>query len=224
MEYAFTLTGRMPLLMHADDVEAADELKTWRKSKDNKAASVAGDDRSPPWTWQTYLYHDQEHLVIPQGNIMKCLGKAATRIPKREGRGTYKEVSQSGLLIPDENCRFFSRGKPVSYPDVVKLAGLPFADQAKGVQKLGFDLLVKRATVGQAKHVRVRARFQSWSIQGRIMILDPVISEDVLMDIFDEAGKRVGLLDWRPSSPKSPGPYGTFTHELKLITVSRKSA
>lgn len=55
---SFELTGTTPLLMHADDVDAADALIEWRQKPDNKNISKPGDDRSPPWAWQTYLYRD----------------------------------------------------------------------------------------------------------------------------------------------------------------------
>lgn len=218
MTYSFVLTGRMPALIHHDDVEQADELTRWRKDKKNKELSKAGDDRSPPWTWQTYLYHDGKTLVVPQENIMRCLGKAGTRIPKPNSRGTFKELSQSALMIPNEYCEFHSNGRPVPLKPIADLAGLPFAEQAAGVKRLGFELKVKRAAVGQSKHVRVRAMFRSWSVSGIIIVLEPaIITADILAEHFDVGGRTIGLFDWRPSSPKSPGPYGTFTSKVELL-------
>ena len=69
-----------------------------------------------------------------------------------------------------------------------------------------------------AKHVRVRARFETWQVTG-VLGLDeslPELTFDVVQQIFALAG-RVGLLDWRPGSPKSPGPYGMFTAEVKKL-------
>ena len=45
------LTGKMPLIMHADNIEWADEMEAWRTNPANKAKSKAGDDRTPPWRW-----------------------------------------------------------------------------------------------------------------------------------------------------------------------------
>lgn len=223
MEYEFKLTGRMPILFHADDVEAADTLSVWRKSADNKAISVAGDDRSPAWTWQTYLYHDGEHLAIPQENIMACLGKAGAQIPAK-GKATFKSASQSGLMIPDEFCEFRSGGRQIPMAPIAALSGLSFAEQAAAVKKMGFELKVKRATVGSSKHVRVRAMFRSWVVSGVIEVLDPIITASVLAEMFDIGGRKVGILDWRPSSPKKPGPYGTFKSEVKSLGAAKKSA
>lgn len=224
MEYEFRLTGRMPILFHADDVEAADQLMKWRKSAENKSVSVPGDDRSPPWTWQTYLYHDGTHVAVPQENVMACLGKAGAQIPSK-GKSTFKAASQSGLVILDEYCEFRAAGgKQIAMADIAALSGLTFSEQAAAVQKLGFKLLVKRATVGSAKHVRVRAKFDAgWTVSGVIEVLDPLITRDVLAEMFEIGGKKVGLLDWRPGSPKKPGPYGTFRSEVKAL-ATKKSA
>jgi hypothetical protein len=224
MEYGFTLTSLMPILFHADDVEAADELNRWRRSAENKAVSVAGDDRSPAWTWQTYLYHDGEHLAIPQENIMACLCKAGAMIPMPKGKSTFKSASQSGLVILSEFCEFRSGGKQVAMTSIAAMGGLAFAEQAAGAKKLGFELKVKRATIGKSKHVRVRAMFRSWAVSGVIEVLDPLITAGVLAEMFDIGGRKVGILDWRPSSPKKPGPYGTFKSEVKPLAAAKKSA
>lgn len=217
MQHNFVLTGSQPILFHADDVIASDLLNEWRKDPKNKGLSVPGDDRSPSWTWQVYLYHDGEKLAIPQENIMACLRKAATSIPKAKGKGTYKNESQSGILVTTEYCDFTSKGKPVSIAAVAALKDLSFVEQFEAVKKLGFELKVKRATVGSSKHVRVRAMFRQWEIKGSVLVNDPVITTEVLKQMFEIAGQKVGLLDWRPGSPKSPGPYGMFKAEVKAV-------
>src|ERR1043166_4630214 len=110
----FVLTGKMPLLIHSDDVEASDSLREWREDTTNKNASVPGDDRSPPWTWQTYLYTDGEKLVWPSYNLMVGMRRACTqvKIPGKRGK-TYKELSQNGMNIPAEFCQLLVAGKEV---------------------------------------------------------------------------------------------------------------
>lgn len=224
MEYGFKLTSQMPILFHADNVEAADELKAWRDNPLNRDASVRGDDRSPAWTWQTYLYHDGEHLAVPQENIMAALCKAGAQISTGKGTATFKSASQSGLVILSEFCEFRASGKQIAMADMAAISGLSFAEQSQAAKKLGFELLVKRATVGSSKHVRVRAKFKAWTISGTVETLDPIITDKVLAQMFDIAGRKVGLLDWRPGSPKKPGPYGTFRGEIKPLAAAKKSA
>jgi hypothetical protein len=213
-KFEFTLKGVSPLLFHADDVEQADTLKAWRDDPRNKNLSVPGDDRSPPWTWMTYLYHDAGKLVWPSANVMVCLRQAGAQIVMKKQK-TFKEVTQSGLLIDTEFCRFDGRDGEVPTGPIFKLREEKFADQATAVQALGFRLFVKRARVGQSKHVRARARFDVWSVSGSIEVLVPEITDDVLAQIFRLAG-RVGQGDWRPGC-KTPGPYGMFDAILKKV-------
>ncbi len=212
--YQFELVGRTPILFHCDDVMAADELDAWRKSPENKNISKPGDDRSPAWTWMRYLYHDGESLVIPNENIMACLRKAGSDV-KLAGKKTAKSVSQSCIIMTDFHSEFLVKGKRIAYEPIARLAEKPFKEQFDAVQKLGFKLLVKRAAVNGSKHVRVRAMFQNWSIRGTFEVTDPVLTPELLKMLFDGAGRYVGIGDWRPGSPKSPGSYGIFKSELK---------
>lgn len=211
-ELGFQLTGIMPLLMHADDIEQADLLVAWRKDPANKNLSTPGDDRSPAWTWQTYCYSNGEHLVMPSENIMVALRQAGSQLILKKQK-TYKEISQSGLLITTEFCEFRADGKLVPVESIRGLRDKPFAAQAESVQKLGFKLFCKRAKIGTSKHVRVRPRFESWSVSGRIQILAPEITPEVLTQLFELSG-RVGLCDWRPGC-KTPGPFGMFSAVVK---------
>lgn len=220
LEYAFTLTGLTPLLMHRDDVEAADELMAWRKDPKNKSVSVAGDDRSPAWSWQTYLYNDGEELAIPQQNIMTALRYAGTRIASK-GKSTFKAMSQSGIMMTSENCRFTNHGKPISLASIEAFKDEPFSVHKQEARDLGFELLVKRAKVGSSKHVRVRPRFDAWRVSGTLMVIEPAITREILAQMLDLAGKFAGLCDWRPSSKESPGPFGIFSSELQPLRAKK---
>jgi len=212
-EVRFTLTGEMPLLMHADDVEAADTLDVWRKDPANKNVSKAGDDRSPAWTWMSYLYSDGTHVTVPSHNLMVNLRYAGTQIIMKKQK-TFKETSQSGMLIPDEYLDFqVGNGRKVAMADILAMKGKLFAEQATGAEALGFRLYVKRARVGQSKHVRVRPRFDTWSVSGRVIVTAPELTFDVLKQMF-EIGGRGGMCDWRPNC-KTPGPYGMYSAEVK---------
>ena len=213
-EYSFCLTGSTPLLMHADDIDWADELEIWRKDRNNRGQSKAGDDRSPAWTWQGYLYRDAEgKIAIPYEMVMAALKNAGAQIIWKKQK-SFKEKTQSGLSARTEFFEFYygPDNRQLTISDLPKREET-YIQQKQHVEKdLGFLLFAKRAKVGQSKHVRIRPRFEQWSVRGQIIVTDADITPEILQQLFEVSGS-VGLGDWRPSS-KSPGPFGQFEVQL----------
>ena len=211
-EIHVTLTGTTPLLLHADNIDWADQMDVWRKNTQNKKISKAGDDRTPSWRWVGCLHHDNGVLVVPSENIMKALMEGAAQVPTGKGQKTYKSQSQSGLLCSSFSWPLMVSDQTVNWADIQSLCDdeLTFNDQVKRVEKLGFELFVKRARIGTAKHIRVRPRFAQWSCSGAISIIDPQITVKTLHEFLTIAGQYKGLGDWRPGA-KTPGPFGMFT-------------
>jgi len=132
------------------------------------------------------------------------------------GKRTAKEIAVSGVFFTDEHLTFTTSGKQLPYDAIRTFLDQPeFAHHAAAVQKLGFKLDVRRAVVGTAKHVRVRPRFETWTVSGTLEVTADEITHDLLVSIFEQAG-RVGLGDWRPGA-KTPGVYGMFSTNLKRI-------
>jgi hypothetical protein len=210
----FTITGMSSLLMHADDVESSDSLTEWRKDPDNKNISKAGDDRSPAWTWQTYLYISEGKVAWPYANLMACLRKASAQVIMK-GQKTFKEISQSGL-VPHQEFMAFSvaDGKEITTESLKPMRSMSFSEQVKAANNLGFSLDVRRAKIGKAKHVRVRPRFDKWTLQGRLEVIMPELTADIIKTIFSIAG-NVGMGDWRPGC-STPGPFGRFDTAVKF--------
>jgi hypothetical protein len=211
--YAFELKGLTPLLMHADDVEKADAVEAWRKAPENKNLSRPGDDRSPAWSWMIGVYDDGEHISMPQDNLMVSLRQAGANIVMRR-QTTFKAMTQSGLLIAEPHCEFYVGDRQVKVAELAPIRQMGFREQAESVKALGFSLFVKRAKVGTSKHIRVRARFDRWTVRGRVAVLADEITREILEQLFQIAGDRFGLCDWRPGC-KTPGPWGRFEVKLK---------
>lgn len=206
------IKGLTPLLMHADNIEWADQMDEWNKEPGNKATSKAGDDRTPAWRWLGSLNHDGNIITIPSEYIMRCMMAGAAQVPTGRGKSTFKSQSQSGLLCPEFHWPLQLNGTAATIP-MSEINALKekkhFIEQSEGVKKLGFSLFVKRAKVGQSKHVRVRPRFEQWATEGRVAIIDETITPKVLQTILDIAGRYKGLGDWRPGG-KTPGQFGMF--------------
>jgi hypothetical protein len=212
--YTVTLTGKMPLLMHADNIDWADEMDRWKSNAANKKASKAGDDRSPAFRWLGSLYHDGELVALPADNLMRCLMEGGALVPVPcKARQTFKSQTQSGLMI-DGMYWPLQNGASSSVVKVAPILALrdetEFEAHRAAAESMGFSLFVKRARIGANKHVRVRPMFEKWIVSGNINVWDTQITKGILQEILTQAGLYKGLGDWRPSS-KTPGPFGMFT-------------
>jgi hypothetical protein len=218
MRYEFELIGSTAILMHNDDVEWADKVSEWLLDPENtkKKGEKSGDDRRPAWAWTGYCYHDGENLAMPSACLTSCFKKAGARVPL-SGKKTFKELAVSGIFFEKEHLEFRNNDKQIPVALIHDLLDeTEFRKHAEMAEKLGFKLFVKRAAIGTAKHVRVRPRFDKWTVRGELEVTAHEISAEVLKNIFTQAG-RVGLGDWRPGAPKSPGPYGMFEAKVKPI-------
>lgn len=217
--YNITIKGENALLLHHDNIRWASIMAEWVKDPANKALSVAGDDRTPAFRWIGCLYEDKGLVCVPSDNLMTMLREGGAKCPTGKRGGTFKRQTQSGLLINEVAWPISVPIEPgsseemtVPYPDVKAMSQendfLKHEDYARAN---GYALFVKRARVKSSKHVRVRPRFDNWSISGHITVIDETITEKLLTDIITFAGRFAGLGDWRPSSPMSPGPFGRFS-------------
>lgn len=220
--YEVTLTGVQPLLMHHDDIDWADQMEAWKLDTDNKKNSKAGDDRTPAYRWIGSLYRNDEIIVMPTPNIMRSIMEGAANVLVPGGRSgkTFKAQSQSGIMPRSIDWPLYVNGKtiPVAPIDAL-IKEKDFAVHREAVEGLGFSLFLKRARIGQSKHVRVRPRFETWQAKGELLVVDDQITEAVLRSMLEMAGKYKGLGDWRPSSPKVPGTFGMFQAEVREVAT-----
>jgi len=212
-QYKITLNGLSPLLMHNDNLTFSEKLTAWRKAPENKEFSSPGDDRTPPWTWIGYLYTNGEHVGISSDNLMTMLREGGAKVHSGRGKETYKKHTQSGIMIDQIQWDVMVNGKKILVKDIEPLQeNRDFIEHIKAAEKLGFELMVKRAKIGQSKHIRVRPMFRNWSATGSLTVIDSEISgitQEILQIILNQAGAVCGLCDWRPSSPSS-GTFGKF--------------
>lgn len=213
-QYSVSMTGVTPLLLHNDNILWSEVMRKWGLDPANKRGSVAGDDRSPAFRWFGCLYIEGGNVVIPADNLMTVLREGGKRCPTGKGQSTFKAQTQSGIVIDQSSWPIEVNGHTVPASPLEQLAAsqeLDFAKHEECAKGLGFELFVKRAKVGAAKHVRVRPLFRNWVLQGSLTVFDEQITTEVLKNILTFSGAYAGLGDWRPSSPKSPGSFGKFT-------------
>lgn len=217
-KYAVTLTGVSPLLMHKDNISHGEAVRAWSKDPANKKNSVAGDDRSPAWTWIGYCYHDGKRLVIDADNLMTMLRDGGKKCPAPTGKGSMKAATQAGIIVNEIGWPLITDDGEVEWKKIEALLEQEdFAKHEEAAVALGFSLFVKRAKIGTSKHVRVRPRFDKWSCSGTLTVLDSQITTAMLKTILNHSGFYCGLCDWRPGSPSAPGQFGRFTAEVKEL-------
>lgn len=226
--YRLTLEGLSPLFFHRDNLNFAEKVRAWQKDPANKEWSVAGDDRSPAWTWIGYIYHDGMKFGIPSENFMTALREGGAKVKSgKKSNETYKKQTQAGVVVNSSQFELLvqhagkKKWQPIEIGPFQKLIGdMDFLKHIDTAEAHGFELDVRRAKIGQAKHVRVRPRFDRWMAIGEITVIDSDLSgikQKVLQTIMDQAGAMVGLGDWRPSSPKSSGTNGKYRTTIEKI-------
>lgn len=220
-KYEVAITGTTPLLMHWDNIDWADKMAEWQADGDNKKNSKAGDDRTPAWRWIGSMYHDGERVAMPSDNLMRCLMEGGAMVPVPGGKSgkTFKSQTQSGMMVNEAYwpVRVNEAGASIPIDEVEALMAQPsFRAHKEAAVALGFSLFVKRARIGASKHVRVRPRFDRWSILGTVSVWDDQITDKVLADVLRYAGQYKGLGDWRPGG-KTPGSFGMFQATVRAL-------
>ncbi len=210
--YRVRLEGATPLLMHADNLTWRSRMEKWQADPEHKKLSRAGDDRTPAWRWLGNVYHDGKFVGIPSDNLMTMLREGGAKVPvPGKSSLTYKRQSQSGIVVDQVLWPIATAIGPVAWEPLAALQALDEYDAHEtAVRAFGFELFAKTAKVGQSKHVRVRPRFDHWTAEGTITVLDETITSSVLISILNAAGNYCGIGDWRPSTPSKPGSWGRF--------------
>ena len=220
-QYQVTLTGLTPLIMHSDNIASTEKILKWQKDPVNKELSSSGDDRSPAWTWLGYAYHDTKWFGIPADNLMTMMREGGAKV-KAKGKETYKKQTQSGLLIDQSQWDLRVNDTAIEVAPIFNtlMGNTDFSEHLDIAEKNGFELLVKRAKVGQAKHMRVRPLFRNWTALGTFTVIDEKqsgLAKKIIEKILQQAGSFVGLCDWRPSSKVSSGSFGKFSSVIKKV-------
>ena len=122
-----------------------------------------------------------KELYVPGIAIQRALVGAAT-YSKGRGRATLQKPVAACVMISPEYCG---------------LGTEEFAIDARPV--------VVPATKGRI--VRYRPRLDTWQTSFTIEYDDTLLTENQVRRIVDDAGSRVGLLDFRP---ERKGPFGRF--------------
>lgn len=128
-------------------------------------------------------YRDVEsgQLYIPAENIQRCLVSSGS-YSKGKGKATLKKLIAACVLVSPQRLLL-------------------------GVSDYDVDsrYVVVKATGGRI--LRHRPKINSWKVTMTVEYDDGLVSAKELREVFDNAGKLVGVLDFRP---ECLGPFGRF--------------
>jgi hypothetical protein len=139
--------------------------------------------RSPEEQAELAAYRDPDTrgLYVPGLAIQRSF-IAAAAFSKGKGRASLQKQAAACLFV---------------FPDRVPLGVKDYALDARPI--------VVPATRGRV--IRYRPRLDAWAIAFEIEYDESLLTERQVRQIVDDAGSRVGLLDFRP---EKKGPFGRF--------------
>jgi len=128
-----------------------------------------------------YRDPDSKELYVPGIAIQRCLIQAAT-YSKGKGRASLQKETAASVLVS---------------PERVSLGQKNYAIDSRPV--------VVPATKGRV--IRHRPRIEPWELTFDVEFDPTLMTEPQLRKVIDDAGSRVGLLDFRP---EKKGSFGRF--------------
>lgn len=181
MRLSITIEGTTPLICNRFTDEAAEGASNGTR------ASSAGQDRGTPQdicAAKLYLGLAGKPM-IPQPNLMRCLVEG----------GRFTKVGKAQLTT----------AKSTQLYSCVDIAGAEIP--IKNKQDWKVDTRAVRIPSTGGRILAHRPMFDDWALSFEVDLDEEIIGEKIFRKVVDDAGKRIGLGDFRPACK---GPYGKF--------------
>lgn len=177
---AITIEGKTPLLVNRFTDEAA-----MSASSGNRMSAV-GNKGTPREQAEKKLYQNASGaLIVPQPNLMRCLIDGGSFFKC----GKSKVTTQKTSMIP-------------------ACVDLPFVEaELKHKEPWMVDTRAVRIPSTGGRILCHRPCFNEWAISFDCVLDESMMTAGLLRDIWDAAGQRIGLCDFRPACK---GPFGKF--------------
>jgi hypothetical protein len=191
------LTGVTPLICNKFSDAAA-----LASSEGNRGSSASADRGTPQEIAQSKLYLGLNGKpMIPSPNLLRCIvdGGSFTKIGKKQVTTTRSSMLYSCLSI-----------------DAAEIA-LVYKQPWK------VDTRAVRIPSTGGRILAHRPMFDDWALALEVELDTSIMTAKLLRQVVDDAGKRVGLGDFRPATK---GPFGRFVvarwveQQVKLAAAS----
>lgn len=181
MEISIRIDGTTPLICNKFTDAAAES------ASNGSRGSSAGQDRGTPLEIaQSKLYiGNNGNPMIPQPNLLRCLVEG----------GRFTKIGKSQVTTAKSS---------ILYACVdVQGAEIPIIHQ----QPWKVDTRAVRIPSTGGRILAHRPMFDDWALEFVVDLDTSILGEKLLRQIIDDAGKRIGMGDFRP---QCKGPYGRF--------------
>lgn len=175
------IRGLSPILQHAFTGATLEGLTQNANKRTAKA------DYSLEWMQTMYVNQDG-WLYQPASHIEGALVKAATRF-QMKGKQTFKEPVKANVYAQPDEILHLRNGECVPAPDESLLF-----DPTSTLRVNIMRVVVQRSAVA-------RARLEiapGWELAFRLEVTEDLISPPSLREFLEEAGRAVGIGDYRP--------------------------
>lgn len=186
------LVGIGPMLMHNNQL--ANPLNSYTKelqkltSKRNK--TEVDHLEIARLEWEGGLYLSDGIVVMPTHNINACFYNGG----KKSKRGVK---IKTGVIFEDNSVPLQYLGPKIQLNGNDNRADIPDSRLDEYFSALNFQTMVR---VGPGRTLlRTRPMFKDWSLECNIIYDDTVIDISDIMKSAEDAGRLVGLGDWRPN-------------------------
>lgn len=158
--------------------------------------------------------------LAEQPQEMKRNGKKDYGTPRQQAEGTaYRDDDTLKIWIPT----LWFKGSMASVSSDYKIPGsrksvksifggvvLPVTEKcyfAGDLHLKDIEIDSRPVVIQRARVMRHRARLEAWAVEFELEIDDSLLGDDSVHQILTEAGRRVGVGDFRP---QKGGPFGRF--------------
>ena len=188
------IKGESPLLLHNGQV--ANPRNRYAKSMkqiSGKRKKVDADyDALAKLEWLSSLYFANNDLIIPD-YVLEAVFIGGAKKSRRS-----PEIKAGMFFTNHASLQFDGKPSEINLEELEKLF-----DQGNYLH----EAIVR---VGQAKVVRTRPIFRVWECEA-VAQYDPSLTNlDAIKEIADDAGRQVGIGDWRPK-------YGRFAATVEEL-------
>jgi len=141
--------------------------------------------------------------------------------PGKQAKDPQADFEASMYRLPDGSHGFPASGfKAAAINACRQIDGISMTEAKGAFQVVGDIVQLKcpepvmredmvRIGMGTSD-IRYRACYPVWEAEIQIRYNADFMSREQIVNLFNTAGFCSGIGEWRPSSPKKPGPYGMF--------------